>query len=207
MMSLKEDLTGQFGDIDIYLFDQLLKGRFDNRASLLDAGCGKGRNLVYFLRNGFDVYAVDRDPDAVDRTRKRVARLAPQLPKENVSVAELDDMTFEDDRFDAVICNAVLHFAKDEAHFHRMLDEMWRVLKKDGLLFIRLASNIGLEDRLKQLYDRCSRMPDGKKRFLVDEAILMETTKRLGGKLLDPIKTTIVQNLRCMTTWCLRKTQ
>jgi hypothetical protein len=39
----------------------------------------------------------------------------------------------------------------------------------------------------------------------VDEAFLLETTERLGGTLIDPIKTTNVQNLRCMTTWCVQK--
>ena len=47
------NIREEFGDIDIYLFDQLLKGRLDASMSLLDAGCGGGRNLYYFLRNGY----------------------------------------------------------------------------------------------------------------------------------------------------------
>ena len=53
--SLPSDaLRRELGEIDIYLFDQLLKGRFDGRRRMLDAGCGHGRNLVYFFRGGFE---------------------------------------------------------------------------------------------------------------------------------------------------------
>ena len=68
------ELHATFGEIDIYLFDQLLRGRFDRRRRILDAGCGDGRNLPYFLSRGFDCYGVDRDPSAVARVRLLAAR-------------------------------------------------------------------------------------------------------------------------------------
>jgi tellurite methyltransferase len=98
----------------------------------------------------------------------------------------------------------VLHFATDTAHFGRMLEEMWRVLTPDGLFFARLASTIGLEGLAGAAGHRV-RLPDGTERFVVDEAMLQEWTRRLGGEWLEPIKTTNVQQQRCMTTWCLRK--
>ena len=199
------NLAGWFGGIDIYLFDQLQKGRFDGRRSVLDVGCGTGRNLVYFLRSDFDVCAIDADPGTVDAVRSLAARLAPGLPPENFRVAAADGIPFEDARFDAVLASAVLHFAVDEPHFERMLHEMWRVLAPGGLFFTRLASSIGIEDRVERIDGRRHRLPDGSERFLVDEAMLLRATDRLGGKLIDPIKTTNVQNLRCMTTWCLEK--
>ena len=54
-------LQEQFGQIDIYLFDQLLKGRISPGMRILDAGCGSGRNIFYFLREGYEVYAADAD--------------------------------------------------------------------------------------------------------------------------------------------------
>ena len=48
-------------------------------------------------------------------------------------------------------------------------------------------------------------LPDGSERYLVDEALLLEWTRQLGGVLLDPLKTTIVQDQRCMTTWVVQK--
>ena len=198
------DLRAKFGEIDIYLFDQLLRGRFDRRARVLDAGCGSGRNLTYLLRRGFTCFAIDRDPSAVDDIRALAAQVAPALPPDNFQAGELDHVPWPDGSMDAVVCSAVLHFASDAAHFDRMVQEMWRVLAPDGMFFARLASNIGLEDRIGAAGRRV-RLPDGSDRFVVDERMLMAWTERAGGQLLDPIKTTIVQGQRCMTTWCLRK--
>jgi tellurite methyltransferase len=197
------ELRQQFGDIDIYLFDQILRGRFDTRRRVLDAGCGDGRNLIYFLRNGFSCYGVDSEPDAIRRMRDVAAACAPHV-RDHFIVADVDRLPFDEGTMDAVISSAVLHFASDQDHFTRMVNEMWRVLAPRGLLFARLASNIGLEDRIGRA-GRVVTLPDGSERFVVDEALLLQCTDQLGGRLIDPIKTTNVQQKRCMTTWCLTK--
>jgi len=198
------DLLQQFGAIDIYIFDQLLKGAFDERRRILDAGSGSGRNLPYFLHAGFDVYAADNDPASVAAVRALFARLAPSLPPERVQRAALDALPWDDASMDAVICSAVLHFADDHDHFGRIVMELWRVLAPGGLFFARLASSIGLEHRLPASSGRM-RLPDGSTRFVVDEAMLASWTTRLGGRASDPLKTTVVQGQRCMTTWVIEK--
>ena len=200
------DLVAQFGQIDVYLFDQLLRGRITQGMTVLDAGCGAGRNLVYLLRSGFDVLAADGDPVAIDSVRRLAARLAPDLPPENFRAEPIESMSFSDASADVVLSSAVLHFARDAAHFNAMLEGSWRVLRPRGLFFCRLASSIGMEDRVQPLAGRRFRLPDGSDRYLVDEPFLMEKTRALGGELLDPLKTTVVQNQRCMTTWVVRKT-
>ncbi|MCP4147882.1 MAG: class I SAM-dependent methyltransferase [bacterium] len=207
-MLLKESLNEQFGHIDIYLFDQILKGRFDGCKRVLDAGCGTGRNLVFFFRQGLDVYGVDRDAGAIKGVKERAAQLAPHLPPDNFQIASLEALSFSDHYFDAIVCNAVFHFAEDENHFSRMLDELWRVLKPGGFLFTRLASAIGIESLVPPALPKEHRrfmLPDGSERFLVDEKMLTGAAERLCAETPAPIKTTIVGNLRCMTTWCLRK--
>ncbi len=199
------DLKGWLGEIDVYLFDQLLKGRFRPGMSVLDAGCGDGRNIVYLLRSGVDVYAVDESPGAIAAGRRLAAELAPHLPASNFRCERVGAMSFDDGAFDAVLAIAVLHFATDEAHFDQMLTDLWRVLKPRGLFFARLASNIGIEDRVELLEGRRYRLPDDSVRFLVDEAMLLDRTQRIGGELIEPIKTVNVQNQRCMTNWCARK--
>lgn len=199
------DLREHLGDIDIYLFDQLLKGRLVPGMAVLDAGCGGGRNLVWFLRGGYEVFGVDESPGAVEQVRRLAAALAPHLPPESFQVADLADLPFPDARFDAVLCSAVLHFARDEAHFDRMLSELWRVLRPGGLFFARLASTIGMEGRVQPLDGRWYHLPDGTRRFLADEEMLRNAATRLGGIRLDPLKTTLVEDLRAMTTWVLRK--
>jgi SAM-dependent methyltransferase len=199
-------LQEQFGQIDIYLFDQLLKGRIAPGMRVLDAGCGSGRNLVYLLRAGYAVYGVDADPQSVESVRSLARMLAPALPAaSHFRVESIEQMSFEDAWADVVISNAVLHFSRDDAHFEAMLQEMWRVLKPGGLFFCRLASTIGMESQVVRIEGRHYRSPDGAERYLVDEALLLSYGIRLGGMLADPLKTTIVQDQRSMTTWVLRK--
>ncbi|MGE0454036.1 MAG: class I SAM-dependent methyltransferase [Vicinamibacteria bacterium] len=199
------DLVEEFGSIDIYLFDQALKGRFEPGMRLLDAGCGTGRNLPYFLRAGFDVSAVDAHPDAVERVRKLAAKLAPRLPASNFRAERIEAMSFPDSSFDAVFSSAVLHFAESPADFRGMLDGMWRVLRSGGFFFARLASTITIEDAAAPIGNGRYRLPDGTDRFLVDEAMLESLAEELGGMFAEPLKTTNVQRQRAMTTWCLTK--
>ena len=198
-------LATQFGPIDIYLFDQLLRGRFGPGMRVLDAGCGAGRNLVYLLREGFEVFGVDADRSAIAQVQQLAARLAPSLPSENFRAESLERMTFPSAFADVVLSSAVLHFARSDEQFDAMLRETWRVVKPGGMLFCRLASTIGMESRMHRLEGRRFLLPDGSERYLVDEAMLLRLTRELGGELLDPLKTTVVQDQRCMTTWVVRK--
>ncbi len=198
-------LRTAFGDIDIYLFDQLLRGRIADGATVLDAGCGTGRNLVFMMRAGMDVFGVDENAEAVAAVRRQAAALAPRLPADRFSVQSLDALAFDDGAMDVVVCSAVLHFARDEAHFAACVTELWRVLAPGGLLFCRLASTIGIEGQVEQLDGRRHRLPDRSIRFLVDAPFLADTTACLRGELLDPLKTTVVHGMRAMTTWVVRK--
>jgi SAM-dependent methyltransferase len=199
------DLESQFGQIDIYLFDQLLRGRIRPGMRVFDSGCGHGRNLIYMLGSGYEVFAGDADPASVTRVQHLAAMLAPELPSVNFRVEPVERSTFPDAFADVVLSSAVLHFARGDEQFLAMVHEMWRLLKPGGMLWCRLASTIGIEERVRAIRGRWSLLPDGSERYLVDETMLVELTRGLGGRLLDPIKTTVVQDQRSMTTWVLRK--
>jgi SAM-dependent methyltransferase len=198
-------LEDQFGQIDIYLFDQILRGNITPGMRIVDAGCGYGRNLVYLLRQGCEVFAIDADPDGVEHVRQLSTSLSTGLPLENFQVGPIERMPFADALADVVICSAVLHFARDEDQFRAMLAEVWRVLRPGGLFFCRLGSRIGMD--FQRLTGNIFLLPDGSKWFLVDEEMLLDLTDELDAVLVDPLKTTIVQDHRCMTTWVLRKRQ
>jgi SAM-dependent methyltransferase len=198
-------LLEQFGDIDIYLFDQLLRGRIVPGMRVLDAGCGSGRNLIYFLRQGYEVFGVDREPASVTSVRRLAAVLAPNLPPENFRIENINSLSFPPAFADFVISSAVLHFARNDDHFREMLHGTWRVLKPGGVLFCRLASSIGIEHQIQRVEGRRFLLPDGSERYLVDEALLTQAANDLCGRMIDPLKTTVVQNERSMTTWVLRK--
>jgi SAM-dependent methyltransferase len=193
----------QFGQIDIYVFDQILRGNIAPGMRILDAGCGYGRNLVHLLREGCEVFALDANPEGVDHVRQLAGILAPRLPAENFRVGAIEAMPFPDGFADVVICNSVLHFARDEKHFLAMVEELWRCVRPGGMLFSRLGSRIGME--FERVRGHLYRIGDGAEWFLVDEAVLLQMTRQMDGILVDPLKTTIVQDYRCMTTWVLRK--
>ena len=193
----------QFGQIDIYVFDQILRGNIEPGMVVIDAGCGYGRNLVHLLREGCKVFALDEDPAGVAHVRELSQALQTELPAENFQVGPIERMPFANDMADVVLCNSVLHFARDTRHFEAMLSELWRVLKPGGLLFCRLGSNIGMD--FKQVGDRIFIVGDGSEWFLVDEEMLLDLTDKMNAVLVDPLKTTVVQDFRCMTTWVTRK--
>ncbi len=196
-----------FGGIDVYVFDQLLRGNVAPGMRVFDAGCGGGRNLVYLMQAGFEVSGIDRDPRAIEVVRSLARMHAPHLPKGAFRVEALESSTFPDACADVVLCNAVLHFARDHHHFDAELDGAWRLLAPGGLFFARLASSIGIEDSARPRGGGRFTQPDGSEAYLVDLDRLLAATERLGGELVDPIKTTNVQGLRCMTTWVLRKSR
>ena len=197
-------LVEQFGQIDIYLFDQILRGNITPPLRVLDAGCGFGRNLVYLVREGCELFAVDTNEQAVERVRRLAGSIGNPSPAQNFRVAAVEQMPFSDAISDLVICSAVLHFARSRNHFNAMFDELWRVLRPGGMLFCRLASRIGMD--FEQIGDGIYRVGSSEW-FLVDEPMLLDLTRDRDAELVDPLKTTVVQGSRCMTTWVLRKSK
>jgi SAM-dependent methyltransferase len=193
----------QFGQIDIYVFDQILRGNITSGMRVLDAGCGYGRNLVHLLREGCEIFALDADADGVEHVRQLSASLRTGLPSANFQVGSIERMGFPDGFADVVICNSVLHFARDDKHFRTMLAELWRVLRPGGMLFCRLGSRIGMD--FERVRGNLFIVGDGSEWFLVDEEMLLSLTEEMNAVLADPLKTTIVQDYRCMTTWVVRK--
>ena len=200
---MKLTLDEQFGQIDIYVFDQILRGNIVPGMRVLDAGCGYGRNLVYLLREGCEVFALDANPEGVSHVRQLSAMLETGLPAANFQVGAIEKMPFADGFADVVLCSSVLHFARDKQHFRAMLAELWRVLRPGGMLFCRLGSRIGMD--FEEVREGIFLTGDGSEWFLVDEAMLLGLTEEMNGVMVDPLKTTVVQDYRCMTTWVLRK--
>lgn len=188
------------GTTDIYLVDQIMKGRYKAGDVVLDAGCGYGRNLHWFLRNEMTIYGVDREAAAIGELRRGYPDIADRF-----QVAEVEKMPFGDERFDHIISSAVLHFAQDTEHLRRMVAEMVRVLKRSGSLFIRMTTDIGIEERVRLVGDGVYAIPDGSRRFLLTRQLLAEMMRENGLSFLEPLKVVNVDDVRCMSTLVLRK--
>ena len=202
---MENNLKEEFGEIDIYLFDQLLKGRFDDCKTVLDAGCGFGRNLYYFLRNGYRVFGIDQNPEAIVEVQMLSQRLSPENSSNDFSVGLLEQMNFPNNFFDVVICSAVLHFAANTKHFFAMIAELVRLLKPGGNLFIRMTSNISIEEKVKPVSEGVYLLPDGSNRFLLTRPLLAQLMQQYPLSFAEDFKTVNVADLRCMSTLVLQK--
>ncbi|MBP8114768.1 MAG: class I SAM-dependent methyltransferase [Chitinophagaceae bacterium] len=196
-----ESVFSQIGQTDIYLLDQIIKGRYNTTDKILDAGCGEGRNMHWFLQNGFEIYGTDINETAIAQLRST----NPNLPVERLQVAAVEKLPYTDNYFNHIISSAVLHFANSTQHFKAMLTEMARVLKTNGSLFIRMTSDIGIENNVKLISDGVYIIPDGSKRFLLTKTLLAECMQENNLSFLEPLKTVNVDDLRCMSTLVLQK--
>ncbi|WP_017733959.1 class I SAM-dependent methyltransferase [Nafulsella turpanensis] len=201
-----QQLNQELGNIDIYLLDAILKGRFTPGMRLLDAGCGEGRNLHWFIRNNYDAWACDSNPSAI-RMLQYVARsLNPAFDKNRFITAPIEELPYPELMFDALVCSAVLHFAESKVHFLSMWKQLYRVLKPGGLLFIRMTSEIGMPpEELQEVGDGKYMLPDGSLRFLLTSDLLEEVLQEYPCGLLEPVKSVVVQNARSMATLVLQK--
>ncbi|MGZ8558240.1 MAG: class I SAM-dependent methyltransferase [Chitinophagaceae bacterium] len=189
------------GDTDIYLLDQIMKGRYRQADKILDAGCGTGRNLHWFLQNNMDVYGIDRDVFAINSIKAE----HPSMPSEKLQAGSIEKMPFENNFFDHIISSAVLHFAVSTAQFHKMMHEIIRVLKTGGSLFIRMASNIGIEDKVVRINNGVYHIPDGSERFLQTKQLLSDIIQQYPLHFIEPFKTVNVDDKRCMSTLVFEK--
>jgi ubiquinone/menaquinone biosynthesis C-methylase UbiE len=196
-----KDIKELLGETDIYLLDQIMKGRYNANDKILDAGCGSGRNLHWFLQNDIDISGIDMSADAISNLQKEYT----DLPAGNLQVASLEHTPFTENQFDHIIISAVLHFAESTDQFNKMLTEMVRILKPEGSLFIRMTSNIGIEDKVKLIADGVYLIPDGSKRFLLTKVLLAESMLENNLSFIEPLKTVNVNDIRCMSTLVLQK--
>ena len=172
-----------------------MKGRYKAGDTILDAGCGYGRNLHWFLRNNVAIYGIDQDVRAIHELQLRHPAVA-----ERFRSSAVEKLPFENDRFDHIISSAVLHFARDAGHFRQMIAEMVRVLRPSGSLFIRMTSDIGIEDKVQLVGDGVYDIPDGSRRFLLTRGVLRDVMLQNGLSFLEPLKTVNVNDVRCMST-------
>ena len=196
-----EQLKTQIGATDIYLIDQILKSRYKKFDLILDAGCGSGRNIHWFYNNEFSIYGIDKNVEHIKNLKEKYNNIA-----NNFKVSTLENIPFKNNTFNHIICNAVLHFAENTVHFETMFGELIRILKPNGSLFIRMTSNIGIENDVVQLSEGVYKLPDSTTRFLLTKTLLDKLIKNHYLSFLEPLKTVNVNDVRCMSTLVLQKT-
>lgn len=200
------ELNALLGNIDIYLLDQILKGRFDKQMKILDAGCGEGRNCIYFLHQGYQIFGCDANPIAIQMVRIYAQTIQKDYDIHRFQKAFMEDMPFHQGAFDAIISSAVLHFARSETHFFQMMDEMMRVLKPGGVFFLRMCTDAGnILDNSPNFEEGIYLLPDGSNRFVLTADLENEMKARYALEYIEPVKSVLVHGLRSMGVFVLRK--
>jgi len=201
-----EDLNSHLGNIDIYLLDQILKGRFNKSMKILDAGCGEGRNLIYFMREGFSVWGIDENPMAIKYLHTLARTINKSIPDESFQLGDLRDIQFPDENFEVVISSAVLHFSDGKNDFQKMFSELMRVLKTGGILFLRMCTDVGM-NKMVHVSEGTFKLPDGTIRYILTEEILGFLIDKYSLQYLEPFKSVVVHGQRSMATLVLEKGQ
>ncbi|XOV92594.1 MAG: class I SAM-dependent methyltransferase [Bacteroidota bacterium] len=203
MSEFEENLNNTFGDIDLELLDLVLKGFFREGQRLLDAGCGEGRNLIYFLQKNFDVYGIDSEKSSVDLVKYMFRNFCKD--PNNVRQEEISNTTFSSGMFDAIICSRVLHFSETELHFLKSWEQLIRMLKSGGILYLSMDSMIGFANKVTKLSDGKWQFQDGKIRFLLDENLLEKMQIEKSFEFIGPMKTIHYNSDHCQTIFSLKK--
>ena len=193
-----DELNRLLGNVDNYLLDQILKGRFTKEMKVLDVGCGEGRNAVYFLQKNYSIFGIDPNELAIQYCRYLAKSIAPDTDVHRFQVGDGAAIPFHDGAFDAVLSSAVLHFAENHAHFWQMISEIHRVLKPGGIFWMRMCTGFGkILEESTALGEGRYTLPDGSERYLLLPEDLKELERR-GFGFLEAPKTVYVYGQREM---------
>lgn len=165
-----------------YFADQFEKLGLRKGAKIIDIGCGKGRNIIYLAKLGFEMYAMDYIETAANHVKKIAEK--NNLEKVHVQVAEINNTwPFADNFLDvAVDCFSSIDIETLQGR-EKCKNEMLRTLKSGGYAFVAVVS---ASDEFESKYIALSPGPEknsvlwpitGKFQKDYDEAELMEFYK------------------------------
>lgn len=185
--------------MDLYLLDAILKGHLSSVKSVLDLGCGEGRNGVYFIREGYDYLGIDKDAS----TLRLIEYLSDSFPSSKATFAENTIQEVNLDRkFDLIVCSRTLHFANDKADFYSMWAAIVNHVNPDGLVYLSMDSNV--DNALAvALANDLYQFPDGKIRFPLTLDIYQEIKKEF--EEVEPLKTVVQAGTRAQSFLLLKK--
>lgn len=200
-----DELNRLLGNVDNYLLDQLLKGRFTKEMKILDVGCGEGRNAVYFLQKNYSIFGIDPNELAIQYCRYLAKTIDPQTDIHRFQVGGGEAIPFHAAAFDAVISSAVLHFAEGHAHFWKMISEIHRIIKPGGIFWMRMSTGFGnILEESQHLGEGKYALPDGSERYVLLPDGLQEL-ERLGFRFIEAPKTVHVYGQREMGVFLMEK--
>lgn len=155
---------------------QLLKSR--GGYTILDLGSGTGRHIVYLARNGFSVFGLDNSPEGIQATRQwlREENLDADLRLQNMT----EKLPYENSFFDAVVSVQVIHHA-GMATIRRVVQEIGRVLKIGGFLFVTVPKLKNQGEKFEQIEPNTFIPLDGREKGLPHHYFTPEELREVFG--------------------------
>lgn len=158
---------------------EFLKG--EDIKKVLDVGCASGR---YFIKSDFDLYGVDFSEEMLNLAKKNATKKGIKFKGDKVNL-ECDKLPYEDGYFDRIICIAVLHCLTSKKGRLHALNEIKRVLKKDGKCLIKVWNRNskrfkGKEEKIVKWRDK-----GGRYYYFYTKELLESDLKNSGFKLLN----------------------
>lgn len=174
------------GIVAVIEFAKKASAHLKANTSILDIGCGDGRDAAYFATLGHHVTAIDFSEEAIERVQKLNSTI-------DARVMNTTNIDFPDTSFDAVYAHLSLHYF-DDATTEAIFQNIRRMLKPNGLFFVRCKStkdvffgegervgeNMFLRGHLRHFFT-----PDYMRKQLKDFEVLLleETTAEYNGRI------------------------
>ena len=128
----KELLHGRKPDDFVVWASNYLKQKGMNGATILDAGCGEGRNSIYLARQGFRIHGIDIASPAIEKGKQWV-KSEGLVEITKLRVGDVTEIPYDDNSFVAVYDSFTMEFIPEKEQY---VNEVARVLRPQGLFFI-----------------------------------------------------------------------
>ena len=131
------------------------------KGKVLDAGCGPGRDTQYLTEKGLEVTGIDLAEGMIEHAKENKKGLFRKM--------DIRDLEFEDNNFEGIWCNTVMHFFPPE-QMPEILDELKRVLKDEGVFYV--SFKIGEGTFMRERYGSQVKqylIPEEKARNMLEE--------------------------------------
>ena len=106
----------------------------EGKKSILEIGCGNGRDSILFALAGLKVTAIDLVPEAIEIAKENAKNAGVEI---DFQVGNAEKLQFADKSFDALFTLSVLH----STNMDKSIPEIYRVLKNKGMSLIYVYSD------------------------------------------------------------------
>lgn len=157
----------------------------DKHMKIADLGCGAGRYTVWLAKNGYDVYACDASEGMLNKTKEGLEKIGYHDIEWKIVKSRLEELVFDDETFDIVLTNGVIHNAFTCEEYKQCLKECVRVLKTGGVFYLSAFTSDTVDKKLKKVEEHVYLTPDGLRMVLFDKIEIIQMLSDLNFQMTE----------------------